>query len=190
MANFARPAGVTNPGDANPVDGYRGVQRGPMGAKNLVQIGGGQNTFGVAQPAGAGAGESAAVVGGVGQSGSPLLASGSFEAPSVCGNYTFSLANAIASTLTSVASPPNSSGVTAASISVSDGSFTMQVRPAADLNLDCHVDTVDVGLMVGVLLGSITDPSVIFRADLNRDGFVDGQDIQLFVSCLMVGACP
>src|SRR5262245_10872253 len=54
MSNFSRPAGISNPGETNPVTGYVGVQRGVAGQKNLRQIGGAQNTFGQARPPGSG----------------------------------------------------------------------------------------------------------------------------------------
>ncbi len=105
MANFSRPAGLSNPGEGGPT-GYVGVQRGAAGEKNLIQIGGGQNTFGIANAPGSGIGENANVVAGVGQSGAVVLASGSFLAPATLGSYTFASANAEANTLDAVSSPP------------------------------------------------------------------------------------
>src|SRR5262245_13314534 len=46
MSNFSRPAGVSNPGETNPATGYIGVLRGNPGERNVIQIGGAQNTFG------------------------------------------------------------------------------------------------------------------------------------------------
>jgi hypothetical protein len=95
MANFSRPAGISNPGEGGPT-GYVGVQRGTAGQRDLVQIGGAQNTFGVARPPGSGVAENANVVGGVGHAGAVTLASGSFLAPSASGTYTFRLSDAVA----------------------------------------------------------------------------------------------
>ncbi|MBE7506196.1 MAG: hypothetical protein HS101_07895 [Planctomycetia bacterium] len=185
MNNFARPAGITNPGGVNPVDGYMGVQRGPGGAQNLMQIGGAQNTFGVARPSGAGIAENTTVSGGIGQSGSVLLTSGSFTAPAACGAYSFSLANAMANVLTSVQSPPAQSLVAEATVAIGTGSFTVNIIPVADLNADCAVDPVDAELMVGVLIGTVSDPLTVSGADLNHDGQLNGLDVQSFVNAAL-----
>jgi len=110
MTNFARPAGISNP------NGYGGSQRGTAGQKNLVQIGGAQNTFGAARPAGTGVAESANVVGGLGQSGSVVLATGSFVAPSTQGAYTFSISNGVANVLQQRNDPPAFSPVIEATV--------------------------------------------------------------------------
>ena len=62
LSNFSRPDGISNPGEGSSSTGYVGVQRGTAGAMNLKQIGGGQNTFGVA---GSSMGTQVNVVGGV-----------------------------------------------------------------------------------------------------------------------------
>ncbi|MBI5863165.1 MAG: hypothetical protein HZB38_01365, partial [Planctomycetes bacterium] len=152
MSNFARPAGITNPGDGSPVLGYRGVQRGTAGQKNLLQVGGAQNTFGQARPAGSGVGENANVVAGVGQSGTTTLATGSFTAPSTAGTYTFSLANATANVLTQVNAPPNYSPVAAAAMNVAAPSISFTVSASqpcvGDINNDHQVDLSDLTLLL------------------------------------------
>lgn len=158
MANFSRPAGISNPGELNPATGYVGVQRGTMGALNLVQIGGGQNTFGVAQPGGTGIAENANVVGGVGQSGSVVLASGSFAAPATDGDYTFNMTNVIANVVDTLNTPPAFSPVVAASVATGSNSFSFTVSAGggcsaacmgADVDGDCDVDLTDLGVLLG-----------------------------------------
>lgn len=88
MDDFSRPLGVSNAGEGGATTGYIGVQRGAPGTMNLVQIGGGQNTFGGAGPPGLG--QDFSVNAGVGQGPTPqLLLSGSFPAPATHGPHTF-----------------------------------------------------------------------------------------------------
>ena len=105
MANFSRPAGVSNAGDGGAGTGYIGIQRGELGAMNLYQFGGGQNTFGIA---GTGdVGQSVTVIDGVGHGRIPqTVLSGSFAAPATLGTYIFRLEDVVANTLDVVPSPP------------------------------------------------------------------------------------
>jgi hypothetical protein len=150
MSNFSRPDGITNPPETDPVTGYVGVQRGTAGAMDLLQIGGAQNNFGFALPAGSGVAENDTVVPGVGQSGSQELASGSFTAPSASGMYEFHLASAIANVFTQVNSPPSSSPVVAATVDATAGSITFAVGEACpgDLDGDQDVDLDDLTLLL------------------------------------------
>ncbi len=174
MSNFSRPDGISNPGESDPVTGYIGVQRGTPGAMNLIQIGGGQNTFGQALPSGTGVAENANVVAGVGQSGPQELASGSFTLPGTgCGTYTFSLANAVANVLTQVNSPPNFSPVAAATVDTTAGSITITVGLAGDLNGDGVVDLTDLS----TLLSNFGGPGGAADGDINGDGVVDLTDL-------------
>lgn len=197
MTNFSRPAGVTNPPDAGFATGYVGVQRGPAGSRNLVQVGGGQNTFGQALT-GRGVAESAVVVANVGQSGSQPLASGTLTLPSAPGTYTFSLANTVANVLVARNDPPLYSPVVAAGVALAHGSISITVSDSAfagDLNCDGVVDNGDIDPFV---LALISPPAYhaafpnceILRADMNNDGFVNNSDIDPFVTCLVDGACP
>jgi hypothetical protein len=132
MYNFSRPAGISNPGEGT-ATGYLGVRRSPQGQtyKNLIQIGGGQNTFGQALAPGAGVGENANVVAGVGQGGAAqVVLSGSFIAPSTPGQYTFRLQNGIANVLTQRNDPPAHSPVTPATADLSGAHFTVTVVAA------------------------------------------------------------
>lgn len=144
MTNFSRPAGISNPGEANPATGYGGVQRGAVGARNLIQIGGGQNNFGVAQPGGTGIAENASVTPGIGQSGSVTLASGSFAAPSVEGDYTVSLANVVANTLVQRNDPPAFSPASRATTSLAAGAITFTVGAGGCPNPDVRCDNADI----------------------------------------------
>ncbi len=188
MSNFSRPDGVSNPGESDPTTGYIGVQRGTGGALDLIQIGGGQNIFGIAQAGGTGVAENANVVGGVGQSGSVTLASGSFLAPSTNGSYTFSLANAVGNTLDAVNTPPAFSPASAATVDTSAGSISFVVAAGggctsacdvaggdADVNDDCQVNITDLGVVLGNfgLAGGATHA----QGDTNGDGDVNITDL-------------
>ncbi len=82
MTNFSRPQGVSNPGEGGGATGYVGVQRGPNGEtyRDLIQIGGGQNTFGAALLAGSDIAENAEVVADVGVGTPAVIAAGSLVA--------------------------------------------------------------------------------------------------------------
>jgi len=178
MANFARPAGISNPNN-----GYQGSQRGTAGAQNLIQIGGGQNTFGTARPAGTGIAESANVVGGVGQSGSVVLASGSFTAPATEGAYSYSIENVIANVLQQRNDPPAFSPVIQSTVSVAAPtiSFTVGgVQQPGDVDGDGDVDLTDLA----TLLTNFGTPSGATRGmgDLDGDGDVDLTDLATLLS--------
>lgn len=182
MTNFARPAGITNP----PASGYRGSPRGSAGHKDLLQIGGAQNTFGLART-GTGVGESANVVTGVGHGGPFLLASGTFAAPSAPGVYTFSLANAVANVIVQRNDPPNFSPVRAAAVELSGGSITFTVGGSScnpcDTNCDGSINGQDIAGFVAALNGN-PNPCSPCNSDANGDGSVNGQDISAFIACL------
>lgn len=177
MSNFARPAGITNPGDS-PIAGYLGVQRGTAGRRDLVQIGGAQNTFGQARPPGSGAGESADVVGGVGQDGGQLLAGGSFAMPTSCGVYTFSLAAPVANVLQQLQAPPAISTVVSAGVNVAGGAITITVAVTGDLDGNGAIDLSDLSQ----LLSQFGSTGGTFSADINGDGAVDLTDLSLLLS--------
>ena len=173
MANFARPAGISNPSN-----GYLGSQRGTAGQRDLIQIGGGQNTFGTARPPGTGIAENANVVGGVGQSGSVILASGSFSAPATEGSYSYSVENVIANVLQSVGTPPAFSPVVDATVSVAAPTITFTVggvQQPGDVDGDGDVDLSDLATLLanfGVASGATRS-----MGDLDGDGDVDLSDL-------------
>jgi hypothetical protein len=196
MAIFDRPAGIANPGENGAASGFIGVQRGTAGQKNLIQIGGGQNTFGTAMPAGSGIGENALVSSGIGQGASPqLVLSGSFTAPATQGTYTFSLQNGTANVLTTVGAPPQFSQCSSATIDASGASFTFTVGTAicvGDLNCDGVINFGDINPFVMYLsnfnLWQTTyagcDPR---NGDINCDGTYGAAsfaDINPFVSIM------
>ena len=203
MANFSRPLGISNPGEGGATTGYIGVQRGPTGQgyKNLVQIGGGQNTFGTVLPSEYGVGQSATVVAGVGQSGTPqVIASGSFQAPGLPGTYTIQLENAVANVLDNVSPapvPPAYWPVSSADVNVSGATFSFTVvgTVLGDLNCDGVLNTADIPHFVEAILdsaiyaadhdGSPYPPCQRSHADLNGDTREDGLDIQSFVDALL-----
>ncbi|QOJ14797.1 MAG: hypothetical protein HRU75_09160 [Planctomycetia bacterium] len=193
MLNFSRPQGISNPGEQNPVTGYVGVQRGTPGGRNLVEIGGAQNTFGQALAPGAGIAESATLDGGIGQSGPATLATGSFAAPATAGSYTFRLQNAIANTLDSIATLPNHSPVSSATIAFAPQTISFTVGSNViygDMNCDGVVNNFDIDAFVLALIdppGYATafpgcDP---IRGDVNRDESFNNFDIDTFVNCIV-----
>lgn len=198
MSNFSRPAGISNPGEGGPT-GYVGVQRGSAGARDLIQVGGAQNTFGFANPSGTGIAENANVVGGVGQGGSVVLASGSFAAPAATGTYLFALANVKANALDSIGTPPAHSPVDEAAIALAPGSFSFTVGstcPGARGDADCsgNIDFFDID----PFLDALFDPSGYLAAycggsfcaaDVDCSSNVDFFDIDPFLECLFA-ACP
>jgi hypothetical protein len=202
MANFSRPLGISNPGEGA-ATGYIGVQRSPAGQgyKNLVQIGGGQNTFGTVLPPEYGAGQSATVASGVGQGGTPqVIASGSFQAPGLPGTYTIQLADATANVLDGVSPPPALPDywpVSAAIVNLTGASFSFTVAGMipGDLNCDGVLNAADIAHFVEAMLdstiyaaehdGNPYPPCQRSHADLNGDTRVDGLDIQSFVDALL-----
>ncbi len=182
MANFARPAGITNP----PASGYLGSPRGPAGDKDLLQIGGSQNTFGVART-GTGVGENADVVTGVGHGGPFLLASGSFSAPATPGVYTFTLANGVANVIVQRNDPPAFSPTIAANVDASAASISFTVSGSGcdpcDTNCDGSINGQDIAGFVAALNGN-PNPCSPCNSDANGDGSINGQDISPFIACL------
>jgi len=118
MEGFDRPGGFTNPDREDPwSSGYGGTPSGPKGERNLRQIGGAQNTFGV-KPLLLGlggdvlVGQDIDVDTGVGQQpGGQALSAGSFVAPQAEGLYLFYAESAVANVLTEVNAPPFESRV-------------------------------------------------------------------------------
>jgi len=190
MANFARPAGISNPGSAAPDFGYRGDQRGTAGQKNLVQIGGAQNTFGTA---GTSVGTSVTVVAGVGQSAPQIIASGTFNAPTTLGTYKFYLDSGLANTLNSMTPPvPPAfwpvSGATVAGVPTAVITFTVggPTICRGDTNCDGTISYGDINPFVQALNNLSTwqaaHPTCPWQnCDVNADGVVSYGDINPFV---------
>lgn len=191
MINFSRPAGISNPGVDGIADGYLGTPLGDAGARNLAQLGGGQNTFG---EAGDEFGQNATVVGGVGQGAGQLLAAGEFAAPATAGVYEFSLANGIATVLEQINEPPLPSVVSIATVELTNSLITLTVAGRGDLNCDGGVDFGDVDAFVTALTGE-SNYAAEYPAcssslgDFDQSGVVDFADIDAFVECLINGGC-
>ncbi len=180
MEDFDRPAGISNPGAGG--SAYGGTQVGAPGEMNLAQVGGAQNTFGVA---GADIGQDCVVDPGVGHGGQ-VIATGSFSAPATHGAYSFSLQSAVANVLDTVNPPPAWSPVSPAIIAMGSPSISFTVCVPGDLNDTQTVDLGDIEPFVGVVL----DPAAASdadrcAADLDRNGTVDGGDIQPLVDALL-----
>ena len=201
MTNFARPAGISNPATAAGDYGYRGDQRGTAGQKNLVQIGGGQNTFGTA---GSSIGTSVTVASGVGQSTPQVIASGTFNAPTTEGTYTYRLDGGLANTLNAVSPapvPPAFWPVSAATVAGGTASFSFTVGSGTtvcrgDTNCDGVISFADINPFVQAV-GSLSAwqaayPSCPWQnCDINADGVVSFADINPFVAAVGTpGPCP
>jgi hypothetical protein len=136
VADLDRPLGFANPDPSDPWgSAYGGTPIERAGGRDLVQIGGAQNVFGVAPPC---FGPAQDVC--MGQQASPraglltgqtfqLLASGSFQAPSSPGVYTLRLENGIANVLVEIAPPPTASRTRPVGVNLLHGpAFTFQVQ--------------------------------------------------------------
>lgn len=172
MSNFSRPAGISNPGEGGHDSGYVGVQRGAAGEMNLVQIGGGQNTFGIA---GQVMGTNPDVTPNVGVGAPVVLAAGSFVAPTTPGTYILSLNNALANVMTEANTPPNHSPVVGATVTFVSESMSFIIPVAGDLNGDGYVNISDLA----GLLGNYGMPSGAScrEGDVDGDGDVDLSDL-------------
>ncbi len=187
MSGFNRPAGISNPGEGGAPSGYIGVQRGTAGEKILKQLGGAQNTFGVA---GSSMGTDPIVEGGIGQSGSQVILSGSFPAPSTLGTYTYRLQNAVANVLTQVNTPPAFSTVAQATVNLDAASFTVTVGESicrGDCDCDGDIDFDDINPFVAALGGAT--PCSFANCDVDASGVIDFNDINPFVAAIGQ-ACP
>ncbi len=203
MENFSRPLGVSNPGENGAATGYIGVQRSPTGQgyKDLVQVGGAQNTFGSTLPSESGVAQTAMVVSGVGQGASPqIIASGSFQAPGTAGTYTLQLENAVANVLGNVSPPPlppDHWPVARPTVNTASASFSFVVEGIVrgDLNCDGLVNEDDIPHFAQALIdpagydadhdGSPYALCQRVRADMNEDTRQDGLDIQSFLNALL-----
>jgi hypothetical protein len=172
MENFSRPEGVSNPGEGGNSTGYVGVQRGVAGEMNLIQLGGGQNTFGVAgQSIGTDPNVDANIAKGV----ATLLVAGSFTAPTTTGQYTFTLQDAVANTITQVNTPPAYSPVDGGAVSYVNQSITFTVPIIGDLDGDGDVDLSDLAGLLGSY--GVTSGATCAEGDWDGDGDVDLADL-------------
>lgn len=183
MATFDRPLGVCNPGvpGSTGVTGYGGTLLPPFAGApwtDLVQIGGAQNTFGVA---GSLIATNVVVTAGVGQSvGGQVVATGEFPAPATPGVYVLLLTNPIANLLTSIGVPPAVSPTISVVPEVA-GSIAVIVACIADFN---GIDGVSLDDLFNFLAAYFAgDPS----ADVNGIDGVTLQDLFDFLAAYFAG---
>lgn len=191
LEGFASPSGISNPGDDGR-SGYLGLQRGAEGGRDLVQIGGAQNTFG--QP-GRSQGLSVVVTTGIGQGAPIILARGRFEAPAVEGTYTLSLANALANTLIDLL--PGDAGwrIASARTELVQPSFSFTVGEVAsvefvrgDANTDGSVDISDaIYLLRHLFHGTPVTLNCPASADTDHNARLDLTDAVALVTYLFQG---
>lgn len=181
MEGFAPPNGIGNPA------GYAGTPVGEPGQNNLLQIGGAQNTFGVA---GTAMGLDIDVDPGVGQSDWQTVAAGSFDLPTTPGQYTFRIESAVANVLDAVHNPPQFSPASEVEVAVLAGTFTFKVACAGDLNGDGWVNVGgDFPLFAAAYPSYCGAENYDPLADLNCDCVVNVQDFTLFTT-LLGTQCP
>lgn len=184
MGAFAAPAGINNPAENGADSGYLGVQRGAPGALNLAQIGGAQNNLG--EPLSGGVvGQNVTVEQGVGQSGTQVLATGSFTAPSALGSYTFALDNTAANVIDTLNAAPLASEVIAANVDLSGATLTFDVRILGcpgDIARDGVVDLSDFAGFLAAFGSFDGDANYNAAADLDSDLDVDLSDLAGFLA--------
>jgi hypothetical protein len=188
MQDFDRPRGLCNPAVEGRSSGYGGTPVGTAGERNLVQIGGAQNTFG---GPGSDFGLDFDVDVGIGQApGGQIIAVGSFPAPAIPGEYTFLLGTGIANTLQAVHAAPDFSPVSHAAVTLNSAAFSFTVCRPADINGDGEVSLAGDGpAFVDLLLGVGTHGDyATCAADADGDGSINGEDVQPFVSALLAPA--
>jgi len=177
MEGFAAPYGISNVGDGS----YRGTPYGTDCKSNLYQIGGAQNTFGVA---GTTMGQDTTVETDVGQNAAQTLATGEFDAPDEHGVYVFQIRDAEATVFESVGSQGQPSVVAEPDfLTYVASSFTVIVCPG-DVDLDGDVDAGDLATFFGAYGSCETGPNpddYDYDCDFNRDHCVDGADLGILL---------
>lgn len=184
LADFDRPAGISNPGPGGVGSAWGGTPIGTPGSMNLAQIGGAQSTFGIP---GVNVGQDVNIDGGIGQSpGGQIVSTGSFPAPASPGAYVFSLQSPIANTLDEINAPPAWSAVSMAPVVSNSPSINVTVCLPGDASGDLVVDPAqDIPAFVDELVGTSSGSYAQCASDLNLDGSVDGADIAPFVALLL-----
>lgn len=186
MAGFSRPAGISNP-DFGTSPGYCGTPVGTPGGRDLIEVGGLQNTYGAS---GGVLGQDFTVDAGIGLGTGTVVASGTFFAPSVDGDYSFQIQNAVVNALFEVNSAPEASVALPVDVVVeNDLVFTVVASSCdPDVNLDGNVDAGDIDYLVNVIAGG-PNPTGI-DPDFNQDGNVDSGDGDALTNVVAGGPCP
>jgi len=185
MANFSRPQGISNPGPGGVGTGYGGSPTGVVGERDLLQIGGAQNTFGVP---GSGIGTGVAVVTSIGQGTSVVVAQGSFTAPDAVGSYSVHLVGGIVNVLTVVGIAPGHSTAVKADLTTAPGTLSFDVAGAPEFDRgDCNVDgSTNIADTIHLLSHLFSGPVTLAcddACDTNDDGAVDlGDAINLLTT--------
>jgi hypothetical protein len=172
MLGFAPPAGIGNPA------GYTGTQVGEAGARNLLQVGGAQNTLGAA---GNTMGLDINVDANVGIGDWQVVASGSFDLPTGIGTYVFRMdeQTIMANVLDVVHSPPEHSEVSEIPLVITRGSISFEVVYGGDMNGNCVVIVADLTLFIAALNSTPGAPNWNPLADLNCSGVVNINDFTI-----------
>lgn len=161
LENFDRPQGMANPAPGQMATSASAFGGTPLdvyldGYYGLVQVGGAQNTFGM--PGTSYMASSQNVVAGVGlQPAGQVIASGSFFAPTVPGDYVLYIENANVNYLTTVGGPGVPSDVAAATVFIGDPVFFTVILCYLDYNQDGVVNGDDLG---DYITDYFTDPPV------------------------------
>jgi hypothetical protein len=188
LAGFSRPAGISNPVPGSPnLSAYGGTPVGSGGRHDLAQIGGMQNTLGVA---GTIMGTDTAVESGIAIAGSVVVASGEFLAPAAPGVYCIEISGAHATALWAGQPTGTYWPVVPSDVAISQGLICFEVAPGCnpDYNGDGNADQEDVACLVNLIGG---DPTCSAQdPDFNQDGNVDQDDVAALVNVIAGGPCP
>ena len=173
MAGFNWPAGIANPPEGGGASGYFGVQRGTPGERNLVQLGGAQNSFGIP---GITMGTDADVEADVGHP-SIVAMSGSFPVQREPGEYVFHLTHVAANVFEQVNAAPASSPAHPTVVLTSAIGISF-VSCIGDIDHDGSVGLSDLAALTGSAYGTCEgDPDYDPEVDLNADGCIDLADL-------------
>lgn len=178
MVNFMAPAGVSNLSGGN--HAFGGLPLGTDCRQDVIQIGGGQNTSGVA---GSTRGTSTSVVQNVGH-GAPdpngfLLASGSFQVgDTLPGVYVVRLESIVAHVLDTTGGTPWGVDVVTPTIPGGADQIAIVYCPG-DADGDCDSDLDDLLLVLNGFGKTSSDPdwATWSGADFDRDGTIDFDDL-------------
>jgi hypothetical protein len=172
MSGFSYPAGISNLSDDGGSSGYFGVQRGAEGAKNLIQIGGMQNSFGTP---GMLMGTDPVVETDVAHT--PVVAiGGAFPVPRIAGTYVIRLQSARATVFEQVQAPPDPSVVRWSTTNLSTPGISF-VSCIGDIDRDGDVDLADLATLLGAYGQCEGHPLYNPEADLDSTGCVGLADL-------------
>jgi hypothetical protein len=173
MEGFTWPAGIGNPGEGDNPSGYFGLQRGTPGERNLVQLGGAQNSFGIP---GITMGTDVDVEADVGRP-TIVAMSGSFAVQREPGTYAFRLKDVVATVFEQVNPPPASSPAKRTLVLTLATGISF-ISCIGDIDHDGFVGLSDLAALTGSAYGTCEgDPDYDPEVDLNADGCVNLTDL-------------